>query len=163
MYLKSITIIKFKLMRTYIFRFYAFSKVKLMGDFCVIQQHMLLQLFSISKGFSDVKCFDMGFGLIELMERTKWKPKQVKLRYKPGKMKDVFFEVSGERVFVAVRDFQCVYVWNKSGKRVDTIHINNRMCKIRDMILHEDSMYVIYAASRSIRHVTAYSLKVRLT
>ncbi|CAA9997517.1 unnamed protein product [Nesidiocoris tenuis] len=62
--------------------------------------------------------------------------------------------VDGERVFVAVRDFQCVYVWDKSGKRVDTIHINNRMCKIRDMILHEGCLYLIYAASRSIRHVT---------
>ncbi|KAF6209708.1 hypothetical protein GE061_015457 [Apolygus lucorum] len=136
-------------------------QVRLLGDFCVVQQHMLLQLFSITTGFLDAKCFDMGFSLIELMERTKWKPKQVKSRYKPGKMKDLFFELAADRVFVAVRDFQCVYVWGKNGKREDTIHINNRMCKLRDMILHENHMYLIYAASRSIRHVTAYSVKER--
>ncbi|XP_014241937.1 uncharacterized protein LOC106662384 [Cimex lectularius] len=135
-------------------------QVKIKGDLCVIQQNMLLQFFSLQDGFLDAKSFDSCFATVELFQCTGWKPHQVNKMYKPGKIRDVFFDILNDRVYVGVRDLQCIFVWDKHGKRADTIHIPNRMCKLRDMLLYKDCIHVIYA-SRDIRHVTAYDLTLR--
>ncbi|KAK9498863.1 hypothetical protein O3M35_003418 [Rhynocoris fuscipes] len=121
---------------------------------------MLLQIFE-NEYFIDAKSFDLGFSMIEIIQRVNIDLEKFNEWYKPGKFKEVFFDVYNFNLYATYRDAQCIYVWSlKNGKRINTIHIKNYLCKMRDMYLNNDKIYIIYAASKSVRHVSAYDINL---
>ncbi|XP_073972849.1 uncharacterized protein [Rhodnius prolixus] len=134
--------------------------LKIFGKYCIVQQCMLLQIFE-DEYFVDAKSFDLGLSMIEVLPRSGVSPEELNTWYKPGKYKDVFFEIYLGNLYATHRDAQCIYVWSlRNGKRITAIHVTNHMCKMRDMCFKKDRIYIIFAASRSVRHISVYDITI---
>ncbi|XP_014291562.2 uncharacterized protein [Halyomorpha halys] len=142
------------------------------GRHVVLLQSMLLQIYIADEGsfrLVDAKSFEMGFIHIEILQRfsdtldsfVSWYCSEIDSDRLSKELlaTTVIFHLSEPLIYVGVRDYQMVYVWSLvDGKRVNTIHIPNNSCKLRDLILFDDMLYIIYA-SRNVRHITAYDIK----
>lgn len=145
--------------------------LQVLSKYLVLLQSMLLQLYireDNSYRLSDAKSFELGYSMIETYQKYdgrredfgEWYAMQIGPdKYTKEKVSStIIFQMVDDIVYVCVRDNTMIYGWSiESGKRVRTIHIPNRTCKLRDITINENQIYVIFA-SRNIRHITVYDI-----
>lgn len=151
---------------------YRVLSLSIAGRHLVLLQSMLLQIYISDKdsySLVDAKSFEMGFVYIEVLQRfgdtldnfVSWYSSEIDSDRISKELlaTTVIYHLSEPLIYVGVREYQMIYVWSLiDGKRENTIHIPNNTCKLRDLILFDDMLYIIYA-SRNVRHITTYDIK----